>query len=72
MNSFLIAFGAAFLFSGGAHALGGLLYYFFEGISRWRHNRYAEKMGYPTLLDVAKRMDSRIKSKMPPFLGGGS
>ncbi len=39
----------------------------FERISRWRHNRYAEKMGYPTLLDVAKRMDSRIKSKMPPF-----
>ena len=44
----------------------------FDSISRWRMNRYAEKMGYPTLLDVAKRMESRIKSKMPPFLGGGS
>lgn len=36
----------------------------FDRISRWSANRYARKMGYPTLVDVAKRFEPATKQDM--------
>ena len=33
----------------------------FDRISRWSANRYARKMGYPTLVDVVKRFEPATK-----------
>ena len=59
MSTFLTAMGAAFLCSGGAFALGGLLYHFFAGLGAMlRSRRYHDEGSQPaTKQDIAKVRD---------------
>ena len=62
MSTFLFGFGAAFLFSGGAAAVGGLLYCLCSGIgSALRRRRHRDS---PTLLDVSRRYEPATKQDM--------
>ena len=58
MSTFLTAMGAAFLCSGGAFALGGLLYHFFSGLGAMlQRRRYREGSQPATKQDIAKVRD---------------
>ena len=59
MSTFLIGFGTAFLFGGGAFALGGLLYNIFAGLgAALRRRRYRDCDQPATKQDIAKVRDA--------------